>query len=732
MSIKTKKGRLVRYSLGLIGVLLLALLTIYIQRNDVALSLLEQRIEPIEKRLDVEMNIGGIDLVSLSEVVVEDVQVAHRARMRVKVQRVAVELESPSLSLRAPKPMGVKLTNVEVFLNSQGSLAGLFSDVQQLADLRKNATSPKASKKDDSARGRITNIEVDKVSIRDAAGWGDVSLRDVRLIDGQFQARLSITKPLSAECEMSGSLDSIQLSCSKPIRLGNPRLGYVTVTSARVRRKPIETVEFEGVAVELSEQVPSVFRSVFEGLRADLSASRPDPQTGTVPLKLSLVLPGGGRIDGTGKLGPLGGTLQASVDGLQFGNETSRASGKISGEYKLDVSVLQKSIALDGRGQIQSFLLSHDALAQEPIGPFDIGLGGSLSVKKLNEGLEIKVAKGTFELGDLNTSFSVDFKRAKEAWQVGVDAELEPLEFSDLIRSIPPKLLPHVEGIKAKGPLSATMHLRIDSAKLDDTELDIDIDTKRFKVKRLSDELDFNALRHRFTTRFEMPENKNGDRVIYQRALGPGTERFVPLSDMSPLLPLAVMAQEDASFRKHKGVSLFHLRGSLVDNLKKGRFVRGGSTVTMQLARNLFLSRRKTLSRKIEEIIVAWLLERRFDKDELMALYLNAVEFGPDIFGVREASQHYFALHPRALSPAQTVWLIKLLPGPRLYYAQFEKKRLNRGFKDNLNWLMRHMVRKGFMEQSQYEPVTETSLFELPPAIETQEDLSPTPPSTSP
>ena len=178
-------------------------------------------------------------------------------------------------------------------------------------------------------------------------------------------------------------------------------------------------------------------------------------------------------------------------------------------------------------------------------------------------------------------------------------------------------------------------------------------------------------------------------------------------------------------------MSLFHLRGSLVDNLKKGRFVRGGSTVTMQLARNLFLNRRKTLSRKFEEIIVAWLLERAFDKDELMALYLNVVEFGPDIFGVREAADHYFGLHPKDLSAPQVAWLIKLLPGPRLFYKQFEEKRLTKGFMNNLNWLMRHMIRKEFMEPSQYQPVTETSLFQsdevLQDADEGETDASESP-----
>ena len=274
-------------------------------------------------------------------------------------------------------------------------------------------------------------------------------------------------------------------------------------------------------------------------------------------------------------------------------------------------------------------------------------------------------------------------------------------------------MLPHLEGLKANGPLSSVLRLSIDSEKLDDTKLDIDIDTSKFKITRLSKALDFFALRHLFITRFEMPEDEDGDRVIYRRELGPASDRFVPLSDMSPLLPLAVMAQEDASFRKHKGISLFHLRGSLIDNLKKGRFVRGGSTVTMQLARNLFLNRRKTLSRKLEEIVVAWLLEQYFDKDELMTLYLNVVEFGPDIFGVKEAAAHYFNVHPRALSPAQTAGLIKLLPGPRLYYSQLREKTLVESIQRQFELVNASYDSQGFMTQEQYEPVTETSLFEV-------------------
>ena len=105
-----------------------------------------------------------------------------------------------------------------------------------------------------------------------------------------------------------------------------------------------------------------------------------------------------------------------------------------------------------------------------------------------------------------------------------------------------------------------------------------------------------------------------------------------------------------------------------------------------------------------------------------MSLYLNVVEFGPDIFGVREAAEHYFGCDPKDLSVPQVAWLIKLLPGPRLYYKQFEKKRLNKGFMDNLNWLMRHMIRKEFIQESQYEPVTATSLFETEQPTQVDEE----------
>ena len=170
------------------------------------------------------------------------------------------------------------------------------------------------------------------------------------------------------------------------------------------------------------------------------------------------------------------------------------------------------------------------------------------------------------------------------------------------------------------------------------------------------------------------------------------------MDDIPPLLPLAIMTQEDGGFYKHGGISMFHLRGSLVDNLKKGRFFRGGSTITMQLARNLFLHRRKTLARKLEEMILAWLLEQNFDKEEMMAFYVNIVEFGPDIYGIGEAAQHYFQKEPKDLTAGEVAWIVRLLPSPRPLYEHFRKGKLSRGHTRSINALLRLLVKRGHLE----------------------------------
>ena len=168
------------------------------------------------------------------------------------------------------------------------------------------------------------------------------------------------------------------------------------------------------------------------------------------------------------------------------------------------------------------------------------------------------------------------------------------------------------------------------------------------------------ALRHPFYYSAYTANDQLVDRVS-----GPGSVNWVPLIALPVTLPTATITMEDPGFPLHHGFIPQAFENSLIDNLQLGRFHRGGSTLTMQLAKNLWLRRDKTLGRKGQEFFLAQELESCFTKDEILELYLNVVEFAPNVYGIGAAAQHYFKKSPIALSPVQAFYLATILPRPR-------------------------------------------------------------------
>ena len=135
----------------------------------------------------------------------------------------------------------------------------------------------------------------------------------------------------------------------------------------------------------------------------------------------------------------------------------------------------------------------------------------------------------------------------------------------------------------------------------------------------------------------------------------------------------------------------------------------------MQLVKNLYLHRKKTLSRKLEELCLAWFIEKKLSKDELITLYLNIVEFGTNIFGIKEAAQHYFNKAPIDLSPEEISAMARLLPGPRLYGPYFENKKLSRAYTGRVNRLLKLLQKRKYLKEEDWTPITRTSLWEAKP-----------------
>ena len=130
------------------------------------------------------------------------------------------------------------------------------------------------------------------------------------------------------------------------------------------------------------------------------------------------------------------------------------------------------------------------------------------------------------------------------------------------------------------------------------------------------------------------------------------------------MLVLCVVRSEDAKFFQHAGFDWDQMQDSFETDLEEGKYKRGGSTITMQLARNLFLWRSKSLPRKALEVYLTWRLEHTLTKKRILELYLNAVEWGPGIYGIGEASRHYFGKPPSALTLGESAMLAAILPNP--------------------------------------------------------------------
>ncbi|MFZ6688131.1 monofunctional biosynthetic peptidoglycan transglycosylase [Undibacterium sp. SXout11W] len=143
--------------------------------------------------------------------------------------------------------------------------------------------------------------------------------------------------------------------------------------------------------------------------------------------------------------------------------------------------------------------------------------------------------------------------------------------------------------------------------------------------------------------------------------------QWVPYSRISNNLKRAVIASEDDSFVDHEGVDWEAMQKAYEKNQKKGKVVSGGSTITQQLAKNLFLSGERSYLRKGQELIITYMLELCMSKERILEIYLNSVEWGVGVFGAEAASQHYYHISASALSVAQAARLAVMLPKPRYF-----------------------------------------------------------------
>ena len=189
--------------------------------------------------------------------------------------------------------------------------------------------------------------------------------------------------------------------------------------------------------------------------------------------------------------------------------------------------------------------------------------------------------------------------------------------------------------------------------------------------------------------------------------VGPKNPNWTPSGRIPAEMKWAVILAEDANFYKHEGFDVKAIKNAIKYDLEKKSLKRGASTITQQTAKNLFLSREKTVTRKLKELYLAWRMEQELTKGRIIEFYLNVVELGPMIYGVGHGSRYYFGKPASALTPRECAFLAAMLPGPRIAYNPY--RNLGKVLKRS-DMILRLMRQKGVLSESEYQTALASGL----------------------
>lgn len=249
-----------------------------------------------------------------------------------------------------------------------------------------------------------------------------------------------------------------------------------------------------------------------------------------------------------------------------------------------------------------------------------------------------------------------------------VKLHTDETDAQQLFDAFPQGLFESLEGMKVAGKLQYDFAVHLDSSKPDSVRLYSQLNQKGFRVLKWG-----KMNLEKINTSFIYTPYEYG-KPVRNITVGPQNPNYVPINQISPYLRNAVLTAEDPSFYRHKGFVIESFRKSIATNFKEKKFKRGGSTISMQLVKNVFLNRQKNLARKAEEILIVWIIENSHlsNKGRMFEVYLNLIEWGRNIYGIGEAANYYFGKHPSQLSLGESIFLASVVPRPKSAMYFFE------------------------------------------------------------
>jgi hypothetical protein len=479
-----------------------------------------------------------------------------------------------------------------------------------------------------------------------------------------------------------GDVDSEPASASSKLWTDHARIEVSGMRVLERNESKEESVILEGLSAALEIDGPDAVRVRGEG-RA--------PHGGSLSWNLRAV-PAEARVEGQVALHDVSLALFAPVlPPLPF--------------FELDRTRVEADLSLAGHGlasidvkgelSLTDLAFASEGLSRVPVGPFSLSARGEGTWTPARR--ELSITRGDVKVGALAVALSgvlawppetLTDGVATRAYHVDLRAQMAKSRCQDVLAAVPAGLLDELASIELAGDIAGKLEVHVDAQDLDATKVDFDIDDA-CKFVSAPPLLDLMRFEQPFIHRVLEP-----DGTTFEMETGPGTPAWTPIELISPFMVQAVVAHEDGRFFGHHGFAEPEIAVALSRNLKAHAFKFGASTITMQLVKNVFLHRDKLLARKVQEALITWWLEQQWDKRRILQLYLNVIEYGPALYGIRNAAFHYFGTIPANLTPAQSAFLACVLPSPKTFHEQYEKGQLSPSMKNRMATFLKHMAYK--------------------------------------
>jgi hypothetical protein len=360
---------------------------------------------------------------------------------------------------------------------------------------------------------------------------------------------------------------------------------------------------------------------------------------------------------------------------------------------RLNIDNIDKSgdeLHIDGFTSITNFRINHPKIA-------------SKDVVIKNARFDYRFLLGS-DFISIDSSSTVQFNQVKLRPYISYETEVDTIyklkvvipkmKAQDFIFSLPDGLFTHFQGMQAEGTFDYKLDFKFNKNKPDQLVFDSNLKKENLKITKYG-EANLTKLNGEFVYRATI---KN----VLQRPIlvGSSNPNYTPTDQISPYLRKCVLTTEDPSFFSHHGFINEAFKQSIVKNIKTKKFSRGASTISMQLIKNVFLTREKTVSRKLEEILLVYILEnnRIVSKERMLEVYFNIIEWGPNVYGIGEASRFYFQKSPSELTFNECLFLARIIPSPRKFMYQFNDQGKLRDFAAKQeSFLTKIMTKRGLL-----------------------------------